>query len=71
MDRYNGREMGSRLARSVFDIYDAQANMEGMEEELPSFYLPQGQGGVLPGEIIYYHIKTTNPLILNPLEAEA
>ena len=22
MDRYNGREMGSRLARSVFDIYD-------------------------------------------------
>lgn len=23
MDRYNGREMGSRLARSVFDIYDS------------------------------------------------
>lgn len=23
MDRYNGREMGSRLARCVFDIYDA------------------------------------------------
>ena len=35
-----------------------------MEEELPSFYLPQGQGGVLPGEIIYYHINTTNPLIV-------
>jgi len=65
MDRYNGREMGSRLARSVFDIYDTQANQEGMDEELPSFYLPQGQGGILPGEIIYYHIKTTNPLILN------
>jgi len=70
MDRYNGREMGSRLARSVFDIYDAQANQEGAEEELPSFYLPQGQGGVLPGDIIYYHICTTNPLILNPGEAE-
>jgi hypothetical protein len=42
MDRYNGREMGSRLARSVFDIYDSQANLDGMEEELPSFYLPQG-----------------------------
>jgi len=65
MDRYNGREMGSRLARSVFDIYDSQANQEGMEEELPMFYLPQGQGGVLPGNIIYYHIKTTNPLLLN------
>jgi hypothetical protein len=56
MDRYNGREMGSRLARSVFDIYDSQANPEGMEEELPSFYLPQGQGGILPGNLIYYHI---------------
>ena len=56
MDRYNGREMGSRLARSVFDIYDSQANPEGMEDELPSFYLPQGQGGVLPGDLIYYHI---------------
>ena len=48
--------MGSRLARSVFDIYDAQANQEGAEEELPSFYLPLGQGGILPGDIIYYHI---------------
>lgn len=70
MDRYNGREMGSRLARSVFDIYDSQANQEGMEEELPNFYLPQGQGGVLPGNIIYYHIKTTNPLLLNPSKPE-
>ena len=24
MDRYNGREMGSRLANSVFDLYDPQ-----------------------------------------------
>ena len=55
LDRYNGREMGSRLAKSVFDKYDATA-MEGIEDELPSFYLPQGQGGVLPGDIIYYHI---------------
>jgi len=23
LDRYNGREMGSRLARSIFDIYDS------------------------------------------------
>ena len=70
MDRYNGREMGSRLARSVFDIYDSQANPEGMEEELPSFYLPQGQGGILPGNLIYYHIQTTNPLILQAGQPE-
>lgn len=36
--------------------------MDG-EDDLPSFYLPSGQGGVLPGNILYYHIKTTNPLI--------
>ena len=70
MDRYNGREMGSRLARSVFDIYDSNAQQEGMEEELPSFYLPQGQGGILPREIIFYNIKTANPLVLHPNQKE-
>lgn len=68
MDRYNGREMGSRLARSVFDIYDPQISnsqdQSTQEEELPMFFLPQGQGGVLPNNIIYYHIKTTNPLMM-------
>ncbi len=48
MDRYNGREMGSRLARSVFDIYDPSSATNGPNEsqggidELPTFYLPQG-----------------------------
>lgn len=41
-----------------------------MEEDIPSFYLPSGQGGVLPGDMIYYHIKTTNPLILQPGQKE-
>jgi len=65
MDRYNGREMGSRLARSIFDIYDPKAgfNNEAETQELPLFFLPQGQGGVLPNNIIYYYIKTTNPMI--------
>lgn len=45
MDRYNGREIGSRLARSVFDIYDPNAlgnSADNMKEsdELPLFYLP-------------------------------
>ena len=61
MDRYNGREMGSRLARSVFESYDTASNFE--EQELPQFYLPSGQGGMLPGNILYYNIKSTNPLI--------
>jgi hypothetical protein len=45
MDRYNGREMGSRLARSVFDLYDPQAQIElatRNTEELPLFYIPSG-----------------------------
>jgi hypothetical protein len=67
MDRYNGREMGSRLARCVFDIYDPSSATAGAAEggidELPTFYLPQGEGSILPGDIIYYHIKTTNPLV--------
>jgi hypothetical protein len=68
MDRYNGREMGSRLARSVFDLYDPQAqNSEQLKnkEELPLFYIPSGVGAVLPNNLIYYHIKSTNPLKLN------
>lgn len=43
MDRYNGREMGSRLARSVFDLYDPQAQIAQTyksQEDLPLFYLP-------------------------------
>ena len=67
MDRYNGREMGSRLARCVFDIYDPSSATggaaDGGVDELPTFYLPQGEGGILPGDIIYYHIRTTNPLV--------
>merc|ERR1712060_10783 len=43
MDRYNGREMGSRLARSVFDIHDPHQPSPGesqLDEELPLFFLP-------------------------------
>lgn len=73
MDRYNGREMGSRLAKSVFEIYDPAiggSDPSSLEDELPTFYLPQGQGGVLPSHLIYYHIETTNPLILRPGRVE-
>jgi len=65
--------MGSRLARSVFDLYDPQAQYAEQyktKEELPLFYIPSGQGAVLPGNLIYYHIKTTNPLKRLSHEAE-
>lgn len=69
MDRYNGREMGSRLARSVFDLYDPQAQQAEAyktQEELPLFYIPSGLGAVLPNNLIYYHITTTNPISNQP-----
>ena len=72
LDRYNGREMGSRLARSVFDIYDpavsaaSQEQSSLSEEELPSFFLPQGYGGKIPGNYWFYDTYTTNPLKLKP-----
>jgi len=72
LDRYNGREMGSRLARSVFEIYDpavsaaSQEQSSLTEEELPSFFLPQGYGGKIPGNYWFYDTYTTNPLRLKP-----
>ena len=70
LDRYNGREMGSRLARSVLDIYDpavsaaSQDQSSQSEENLPSFFLPRGRGGMIPGGCWFYHICSTNPLKL-------
>lgn len=32
--------------------------------------MPQGQGAVLPNNLIYYHIKTTNPMIVSSTQAE-
>lgn len=62
--------MGSRRARSVFDIHDphqaGQIDQSQQNEELPLSFLPQGQGGVLPNDLIYCHFKSANPLILKP-----
>lgn len=69
MDRYNGREMGSRLARSVFDLYDPQMQSDKQfkpQDELPLFYIPSGLGAVLPNNLIYYNINTTNPISNQP-----
>ena len=76
MDRYNGREMGSRLARAVFDFYDPTVSAavheqsSVQEDELPTFFLPQGNGGKLPNNMNYYYIKTTSPLVLKEGEVE-
>jgi hypothetical protein len=57
----------------VFDLYDPQAQIAQTyksQEDLPLFYLPQGSGAVLPNNLIYYHIKTTNPMRINSTQAE-
>ena len=67
MDYSNGREIGIRMARSFLEIQDPMiASMEQssiIDEVLPSFYLPQGLGGLIPGNLIYYHIRNTRQIL--------
>lgn len=59
MDRYNGREVGIRVARSILNVLEIEA-LQGLydegKEEVPYFYMPRGKGGMLPGGYHYYHI---------------
>jgi len=60
LDRYSGREVGWRLALSVLDFQDPViANLDSSvaSDEIPAFYKPQGKGGVLPGGLLYHHIR--------------
>ena len=59
MDRYNGREIGVKLARSLLSMLDLEVLkglFEDTKEEMPYFYMPRGKGGVLPGGFFYYFI---------------
>ena len=59
MDRYNGREIGVKLARSMLSMLDLdilKGLFEDTKEEMPYFYMPRGKGGVLPGGYFYYFI---------------
>lgn len=59
MDRYNGREIGVKLARSMLSMLDLdilKGLFEDTKDEMPYFYMPRGKGGVLPGGFYYYFI---------------
>eukprot|EP00358_Blepharisma_japonicum_P002690 CAMPEP_0202952908 /NCGR_PEP_ID=MMETSP1395-20130829/41799_1 /ASSEMBLY_ACC=CAM_ASM_000871 /TAXON_ID=5961 /ORGANISM="Blepharisma japonicum, Strain Stock R1072" /LENGTH=536 /DNA_ID=CAMNT_0049664651 /DNA_START=980 /DNA_END=2586 /DNA_ORIENTATION=+ len=78
MDRYNGREIGVRLARSVLSMIELdslQGLFEDLKDEMPYFYMPRGKGGMLPGNFHYYYIeapKYAEPKIIknNPKNRE-
>lgn len=60
MDRYNGREVGLRAAQSLLASVDGDAYEQlfgELVETLPTFYMPRGKGGLLPGHQHYYHIE--------------
>lgn len=60
LDKYNGRELGQKLAKSVLDSLDLSHLFDApitSEEEIPFFSMPIGQGALLPGNLIYYHVK--------------
>jgi hypothetical protein len=56
MDRY-GREVGLRAAQSLLAAIDIDAYEQlfgQLAEDLPSFYMPRGKGGILPSHLYYY-----------------
>ena len=60
LDKYNGRELGQKLAKSVLDSLDLSHLFDApitSEEEIPSFSMPKGVGAYLPGNLIHYHVK--------------
>ncbi len=40
------------------------------EEELPIFYLPQGSRAVISNNLVYYYIRSTNPLTIRQTDTE-
>ena len=64
-DKYNGREMSSRLARSVLDIYDpavavSQEQSSLIEEELPS--LIEEELPTYPKDMVEKSLETTGSM---------
>ncbi len=60
LDKYSGREIGQKLSRSIMEhigLLIPEVSENEAEEELPTFYMPQGVGGVLPNDLFYYYIK--------------
>ena len=59
MDRYNGREIGAKLSRSVLSMIEIEGLkglFEDTKNEMHYFYMPRGKGGVLPGDFFYYFL---------------
>lgn len=62
MDRYNGRELGSTLAKHILELMNLGHLTSDIytEDELPKFHMPVGIGSALPGKMVYYYIKRTD-----------
>lgn len=60
LDKYNGRELGQKLAKSVLDSLDLSHLFDSpitSEDEIPNFSMPKGISALLPGNLIYYYLK--------------
>ena len=60
LDKYNGRELGQKLAKSVLDSLDLSHLFDApitSEEEIPILSMPIGIGAYLPSNLIYYYVK--------------
>lgn len=59
LDKYNGRELGQKLSKCILEQLKLSylTSQQYSVEELPQLYMPIGQGGVVPYQLYYYHIK--------------
>lgn len=61
LDKYNGRELGQKLAQNVLESLDlgylTNYPIQNNEEELPKFYMAKGEYGVLPDNLKYIQIE--------------
>lgn len=60
LDKYNGRELGQKMAKSLLEALDLGYLINQKlpdPDDLPTFYMPVGIGGILPSNLRYYYIK--------------
>eukprot|EP00742_Colponemidia_sp_Colp-10_P005991 GILJ01006412.1.p1 GENE.GILJ01006412.1~~GILJ01006412.1.p1 ORF type:complete len:1622 (+),score=306.28 GILJ01006412.1:470-4867(+) len=64
LDRYNGREVGVKMARAALEFVDPLSARPNEEEVHvpPSFNLPVSHGGIVPCGLYYYHMKAVKPI---------
>lgn len=61
LENYNKRDVGIKVAHSLLPLLDplsaGAAHVAGNADALPTFSQPRGEGGMLPGRLLYVHVQ--------------